>query len=388
MDKLVFQICEEIKKYGGKAYLVGGCVRDSLLGIKSKDIDIEVYHLDKDVLALLLSKIGNVKFCGESFGVFKLNNEIDISIPRREIKTGEGHKGFDISLDPFMSLEEAVLRRDFTINSIMYDPLEQKFIDFHGGIEDFQNGILRVVSYRFAEDPLRVLRGMQFAGRFDLQAEDETLQICQSLKSSYKELAKERVYQEFYKWAEKSDRPSSGLVFLRDCGWLEHFPELMSDNWKEADRCDKMKSTPNSDPIDIFFSLLYPLDHNGVIQFFNKHFAGYSLGFLAELVRMVDISKINLNNWDVRYIYHKQLKGFSLDRLDRMVMSKEWPQIDEVRMVRNLKKYKPIELLAGADLIDMGFSEGVDLGKALNAFRNIQIYSGIEKKDLLDIIHN
>ena len=213
-----------------RSYLVGGCVRDWMLGVPVHDFDIEVYGLDYPDLAALLSRHGRADWVGKSFGVVKLSHPSgavwDFSVPRRDSKRGPGHKGFDIEFDPELSPVEASARRDFTINSMLWDPRKCEVIDPHGGRSDLRAGILRHTSGAFPEDPLRVLRGMQFAGRFRLRAAPETLDLCRSIRSGYRELAVERVREEWLKWATRSVRPSSGLVFLKDCGWLEHLPEL------------------------------------------------------------------------------------------------------------------------------------------------------------------
>jgi tRNA nucleotidyltransferase (CCA-adding enzyme) len=213
-----------------RAYLVGGCVRDWLLGIKNKDYDIEVFGLEYETLARALSRWGKVDLVGRSFGVVKLtlpNRHIyDFSIPRRDSKTAPGHKGFQVSFDSTLTPEEAAARRDYTINSLMFDPRSNELLDFFGGRNDLENRVLRHTSAAFPEDPLRVLRGMQFAARFELTAAEETTALARSIKSTYGELAKERVREEWFKWAEKSSRPSLGLKFLVDSEWIEHFPEL------------------------------------------------------------------------------------------------------------------------------------------------------------------
>jgi tRNA nucleotidyltransferase (CCA-adding enzyme) len=215
-----------------RAYLVGGCVRDWLLGEAQKDYDIEVFGLDYESLANALARWGKVDLVGRSFGVIKLTtrerNTYDFSIPRRDSKSGIGHKGFAVTFDPNLTIAEAAARRDFTINSMMYDPRERKLIDPFGGERDLQQRILRHTSSAFPEDPLRVLRGMQFAARFDLTPAVETIELSRSIKSTYPELAKERVREEWFKWAEKSMKPSRGLEFLVATDWLEHFPELNS----------------------------------------------------------------------------------------------------------------------------------------------------------------
>jgi tRNA nucleotidyltransferase (CCA-adding enzyme) len=213
-----------------RAYLVGGCVRDWLLGIENKDYDIEVFGLAYDQLAAALGRWGKVDLVGRSFGVAKLTvapgRTYDFSIPRRDSKTAPGHKGFQVSFDATLTPREAAARRDYTINSLMYDPREEQILDFFGGQSDLRAGILRHTSAAFPEDPLRVLRGMQFAARFNLTAAPETVDLARSIRQTFPELAKERVREEWFKWAEKSVTPSLGLKFLEQTEWIEHFPEL------------------------------------------------------------------------------------------------------------------------------------------------------------------
>lgn len=213
-----------------RAYLVGGGVRDWLLGVPVKDLDIEVFGLSFDDLVRALSPHGRVDLVGRSFGVVKFTTRggctYDFSLPRRDSKTAPGHKGFKITFDPDITLEEAAARRDFTINSMMFDPHAREVLDFFGGRADLDARVLRHTSAAFVEDPLRVLRGMQFAGRFNLRAAPETVALCRQIKSSYGELAVERVREEWFKWAEKSAVPSAGLKFLVETEWIEHFPEV------------------------------------------------------------------------------------------------------------------------------------------------------------------
>ena len=213
-----------------RAYLVGGCVRDSLLGIPQKDFDLEVYGVDYETLARQLSAHGRVDLVGKSFGVVKFSSasggQWDFSLPRRDSKTAVGHKGFDVAFDLDISPREAASRRDFTINALMFDPRTGEYLDFFGGREDLEKRVLRHTSAAFVEDPLRVLRGMQFAARFDLTPAPETIALCRSIVHTFPELAIERVGLEWFKWAQLSQRPSAGLRFLKDTGWLRHFPEV------------------------------------------------------------------------------------------------------------------------------------------------------------------
>jgi tRNA nucleotidyltransferase (CCA-adding enzyme) len=214
-----------------RAYLVGGCVRDALAGIPpEKDFDVEVFGLDYEPLLAALSRWGRTDLVGRSFGVVKLStrsgNDYDFTLPRKDSKTAPGHKGFDVAFDPAIEPREAAARRDFTINSIMYDPRARQVLDFFGGQADLQRRILRHTSAAFCEDPLRVLRGMQFAGRFELRAAPETVEISRRMKGSFSELAVERVREEWFKWAARSRLPSAGLRFLAETEWMDHFPEI------------------------------------------------------------------------------------------------------------------------------------------------------------------
>ena len=149
---------------------------------------------------------------------------LDISIPRRESTRGLGDGGFFDFSDPRMPPEEAAFRRDFTMNAMAFDPLTEELIDPFGGRRDIELGVLRHTSPAFSEDPLRVLRGMQFAARFLLTGAPETIAVCQSLRMDG--LPPERVFEEWRKLLLRGSKPSYGLCFLRECGWLTGFPEL------------------------------------------------------------------------------------------------------------------------------------------------------------------
>jgi tRNA nucleotidyltransferase (CCA-adding enzyme) len=213
-----------------RAYLVGGCVRDGLLGRPVKDFDIEVFGLGYPELVKALDPWGRVDLVGKSFGVAKLSGpdkeQFDFSIARRDSKTAPGHKGFSVELDPDLSPEEAAARRDFTVNALMFDPRSGETLDFFGGRTDLEKSVLRHTSAAFTEDPLRVLRGMQFAARFQLVAAPETLELCRGIRHTHSELAVERIRDEWLKWATRSVKPSLGLKFLADSGWIGNYPEL------------------------------------------------------------------------------------------------------------------------------------------------------------------
>jgi len=209
--------------------LVGGCVRDWLVGLDPKDFDIEVYGCDWDRLEAMLRAHGSVQMVGKSFGVMKLKlGEAvhDFSLPRRESKSGCGHRGFQVKADPNLGEREAAARRDFTINALMYDPLEGKVIDHFGGGDDLERRILRHTSSSFAEDPLRVLRGFQLAARFSCTMAPETTTLCRSMLNEYQTLPVERVWGEWEKWCTQAATPSSGLRILKETRWIGLFPQI------------------------------------------------------------------------------------------------------------------------------------------------------------------
>ena len=220
------KVATVVKANGGKAYVVGGSVRDMLMGSGSvKDIDIEVFGITPEKLKSVLSEHFDLDLVGLSFGVVKLRHlDIDVSLPRRESKRGTGHKGFDIESDPFLSVEEAATRRDFTVNAVYFDFLENKTVDPFNGAEDIRTKTLRHVSGKFTEDPLRVLRGMQFVARFDLAVAEETIEICKSMTPE--NLPPERLLEEWRKLLLKGKSISRGLEFLRRTGWIKYYPEL------------------------------------------------------------------------------------------------------------------------------------------------------------------
>ncbi len=222
------RICHCIEHAGGRAWLVGGSVRDLLLGISPKDFDLEVYGLDAAQLKNAVQSLGRCEEVGKHFGVLKLwtdGLEIDLALPRSESKKGSGHRGFSIISDPHMEPQAASRRRDFTINAMMLDPLTNELLDFHHGQKDLTNGILRHVSPAFAEDPLRPLRAMQFAARFRLKLAPKTAELCRSLLGEAQTLPAARIWEEWRKWAH-APHPSFGLDVLQQSGWLDCYPQL------------------------------------------------------------------------------------------------------------------------------------------------------------------
>ncbi|MGD8373923.1 MAG: HD domain-containing protein [Candidatus Woesebacteria bacterium] len=236
---LVSAVSRHVLREGGRALVVGGFVRDTLIGIcrgvqlDSKDLDVEVYGISFEKMVKILAIFGNVQIVGQSFKVAKLvspytGSLIDFSTPRRDSKTGVGHKDFDVVGDPFMSVEDAARRRDLTINSMAVNPLSGRLHDPFGGADDIEAGILRATDFElFADDPLRVLRVMQFAGRFGFSVDLATADLCRGIDLS--SLSRERVGEEWLKLLLRSTRPSVGLEVARDLEVLRKLHPQLND---------------------------------------------------------------------------------------------------------------------------------------------------------------
>lgn len=230
------RIAEYVKEAGGRAFYVGGFVRDRLLGIENKDVDIEVHGIEPDALYEILWRLGEPLSFGKSFGVFALKGEdIDIAMPRRERATGSGHRDFEVDVDPFIGTREAARRRDFTINALMEDVLTGELVDHFGGRRDLDEGVIRHIDpATFIEDPLRVLRGAQFAARFGFAIAPDTIELCRGIDLSA--LSRERVEEEMKKALLKADRPSIFFESLRAMDQLDvWFPELKQTIGLEQD---------------------------------------------------------------------------------------------------------------------------------------------------------
>ena len=254
MNSEVLRLCEVVRKAGGRAMLVGGSVRDQLLGIESKDFDIEVYQLEPSRLRQVLEQIGRVSAVGDKFSVYKQvfipggitktdeearvreRCEIDVSLPRRESKSGRGHRGFVIEGDPTMSFEEAARRRDFTINAILFDPLTGETVDPYGGRDDLKRRVLKAVaSDTFIEDSLRVLRAVQLAARFQMTIDADTVNLCRTIDLS--DLPRERIWGEIEKLLVLAPQPSIGLDAAFELGVLDKlFPQIRALVGIESDR--------------------------------------------------------------------------------------------------------------------------------------------------------
>lgn len=225
--ELARRLAELAAREGGRAWFVGGYVRDALLGLENKDIDVEVHGLTPECLEGILDRLGTRLTMGESFGIYGLaGHSIDIAMPRKERALGRGHRDFAVSVDPFIGTVGAARRRDFTVNAMMQDVLTGEIADHFGGRADLAAGVLRHVDDRsFGEDPLRVLRAAQFAARFGFHVAQETVALCKTMDLSH--LSRERVEGELAKALLKALRPSVFFEVLCRMNQLDvWFPEV------------------------------------------------------------------------------------------------------------------------------------------------------------------
>jgi tRNA nucleotidyltransferase (CCA-adding enzyme) len=227
LPPLLLSVASDVKNAGGEAYLVGGWVRDTLMGLPCGDFDVEVYGLDLDTFLKVLKKYGKPNLVGKAFGVITMTRDgviYDFAFPRTENKTGGGHRGFDVVPDPHLDFATASARRDFTINAMGLRLPDLELVDCHGGREDLERRLLRHVSPAFSEDPLRALRAVQFAARFEFDIHPATQALCAA--QPLEELPRERLFAEFKKLLLKSRNPSIGFEWMRRLNMLRFFPEL------------------------------------------------------------------------------------------------------------------------------------------------------------------
>ena len=254
------KIAQLVADKGGRAYYVGGLVRDRLMGRPCSDIDIEVHGIEPKDLFELLKGVGEPLSFGSSFGIYSLKGtNIDIAMPRKEHATGRGHRDFDVFVDPYLSLKDSATRRDFTMNAVMEDILTGELIDPFGGKEDIEKGIIRHVNdLSFAEDPLRVLRAAQFKARFGFSVADRTRRLCKLIDLSF--LTKERVEGEMKKALLSSSRPSVFFEFLKDIDQLDFW-------FKELEDCIGVEQDPLYHPEgDVFVHTMEVIDRAAAVR--------------------------------------------------------------------------------------------------------------------------
>jgi len=427
-------LAEKVEKLGGRAYFVGGYVRDTLLGLENKDLDIEVHGLTPAQLEQLLDSLGSRMTAGVSFGIYGLRGyDLDIAMPRLEHATGRGHRDFTVFVDPFIGPERACLRRDFTVNAMMMDVLTGEIVDFCHGREDLQAGILRHVSEEsFGEDPLRVLRGAGFTSRFGLSPAEETLDICSSMDLSA--LSRERVMGELSKALLKAPKPSVFFRVLRQMKQLDvWFPELKAliavpqnprfhgegDVWEHTmlvvDEAAKLRKTVDK-PLALmlaavthdFGKALCTEEINGVIHAYEHETKGLEPArcFLRRLTNEQQLTRLVLNLTELHMKPNAEAAAEvavkTTNHLFDAAMDPETllalARADNLgrRMEGSLPDYEPFlrqrlalyrELMdrpcvMGADLIAAGLKPGEEFSRLLDYAHKLRL-AGVEKESAL-----
>lgn len=401
----ILDILTAIDTNGGTGFLVGGCVRDQFFGHDSKDIDIEVFGLEQAALETVLRTFGKVDSVGQSFGVTKLTtkeNDFDFNLPRRERKQGVGHQGFEIEVDPHMTVREAGLRRDLTMNAIYFNPLTNEVIDNFGGIKDIENRILRHVSPKFAEDPLRVERLMQFAGRKQMVVAGETIDLCKQLIPEFETISKERHWIEFEKLMRKSTSVGFGLDTLVETGWIVNFPQL--DNIAKEHKLKMFNLGQDVDSIKNWNEHFIISEETTLAQMFAILCQNMDnpLEFLEQIdapkkiqkkvLELIEISNPLLNNtatlvdFKVSLATAKhnslvELKGFLEGITNRTNLG--------MRTSRRLDKITEESLtprVVGQDLINKGWKPSKEFGQELKRIFNIQLEQNLSREELLQMI--
>lgn len=219
------RVAVTVRRAGGRALVVGGFVRDGMLARPTGEPDLEVFGLSVRKLERALAPLGRVRRVGRAFPVLRVGAlAVEIALPRRESKTGPGHLGFEVIVDPEMAFEDAARRRDLTVNAMGLDPLTGELLDPYGGERDLAAGVMRATDRsKFPEDPLRGLRVAAFAARFGFAADEELERLCSGLDLA--ELSPERIWDELGKILFAPE-PSRGFRFLAATGLLRFLPEI------------------------------------------------------------------------------------------------------------------------------------------------------------------
>lgn len=394
--KKLDSIFERLESRNIKPVIVGGFIRDYLLKIESKDIDIELYGtLTFKKLQEILQEFGAVNIVGKSFGVCKLkfeDYELDFSFPRRDSKIDSGHRGFDVTIDSALDFKTAASRRDFTINAIGYNVVERKILDPFNGISDLKEKILRAVDKNsFAEDPLRVLRAAQFYARFELKIEQNLFLTCRNmvLKNMLAELPKERIFEEIKKLLLKSRKPSRGFELLKEFG-----TDFYTDNIKIVDELAKRLTANNQTNLVLMLAgLCYNFEEKKVEDFILK------LSDEKELLKKVlllvkfhnEIENIYLNNLD-KYLLYMLAAKVNIEEL--LILSsaiyfakndskiyKAGEEVYKRAKDLNILNKKLTPLLGGKELLESGLKPSPKFSKILDAAYDAQMHDDFKNYD-------
>ena len=364
-------LASKVKEKGGRAFYVGGYVRDLLLNIPNKDIDIEVHGIAEKDLVAILNEIGEVDYYGRSFGIYALRHEdIEVALPRSEKVLGTGHRDFEISVDPDMGYKNAALRRDFTINALMMDVLSHEILDYFNGADDLNKGIIRHVNdVSFVEDPLRVYRAAQFASRFGFKIDERTVELCRGIDTFV--LSRERIEEELKKALLKAERAEIFFECLKEMNqkdvWFKGVNNLSCLMKYESNRI-------NADNKYYFMVLLLALD-NGLdfIEAFSNN-----RELKAYVKRYYELYEL-INN---RTLFTERYLKDSFDDFVYILSADEKVKVNSY--LENIDKIK-LNLVSGDELLRRNIKPGENFGRVLRDINRL-IIEGMDKEKAIGVI--
>ena len=364
-------LASKVKEKGGRAFYVGGYVRDLLLNIPNKDIDIEVHGIAEKDLVAILNEIGEVDYYGRSFGIYALRHEdIEVALPRSEKVLGTGHRDFEISVDPDMGYKNAALRRDFTINALMMDVLSHEILDYFNGADDLNKGIIRHVNdVSFVEDPLRVYRAAQFASRFGFKIDERTVELCRGIDTFV--LSRERIEEELKKALLKAEKAEIFFECLKEMNqkdvWFKGVNNLSCLMKYESNRI-------NADNKYYFMVLLLALD-NGLdfIEAFSNN-----RELKAYVKRYYELYEL-INN---RTLFTERYLKDSFDDFVYILSADEKVKVNSY--LENIDKIK-LNLVSGNELLRRNIKPGENFGRALRDINRL-IIEGMDKEKAIGVI--
>ena len=364
-------LASKVKEKGGRAFYVGGYVRDLLLNIPNKDIDIEVHGIAEKDLVAILNEIGEVDYYGRSFGIYALRHEdIEVALPRSEKVLGTGHRDFEISVNPDMGYKNAALRRDFTINALMMDVLSHEILDYFNGTDDLNKGIIRHVNdVSFVEDPLRVYRAAQFASRFGFKIDERTVELCKGIDTFA--LSRERIEEELKKALLKAERAEIFFECLKEMNqkdvWFKGVNNLSCLMKYESNRI-------NADNKYYFMVLLLALD-NG-LDFIDAFSNNRELK--AYVKRYYELYEL-INN---RTLFTERYLKDSFDDFVYILSADEKVKVNSY--LENIDKIK-LNLVSGDELLRRNIKPGENFGRALRDINRL-IIEGMDKEKAIGVI--
>ena len=364
-------LASKVKEKGGRAFYVGGYVRDLLLNIPNKDIDIEVHGIAEKDLVAILNEIGEVDYYGRSFGIYALRHEdIEVALPRSEKVLGTGHRDFEISVDPDMGYKNAALRRDFTINALMMDVLSHEILDYFNGTDDLNKGIIRHVNdVSFVEDPLRVYRAAQFASRFGFKIDERTVELCKGIDTFV--LSRERIEEELKKALLKAEKAEIFFECLKEMNqkdvWFKGVNNLSCLMKYESNRI-------NADNKYYFMVLLLALD-NGLdfIEAFSNN-----RELKAYVKRYYELYEL-INN---RTLFAERYLKDSFDDFVYILSADEKVKVNSY--LESIDKIK-LNLVSGDELLRRNIKPGENFGRALRDINRL-IIEGMDKEKAIGVI--